>query len=79
MTIVVPVGSYAALISYADLTEAAIPTLESYLEPAIDQLKEQDNMPEEQKREQDEDDLYKNDRLFVWCGWRQQATLLTAM
>eukprot|EP01048_Picozoa_sp_COSAG05_P020452 COSAG05_NODE_3478_length_2036_cov_1.042850_3_plen_144_part_00 len=72
----VAVISVCVLPPHADLTEAAVPTLNNYLEPAIDQLKERDNMTEEEKKEEDDDDLYKNDRLFVWCAIRAPRAML---
>lgn len=45
----------------------------NYLEPAIDQAKEHMAMPEDERKEVDPDDLYKNDKLFVWRALRLMA------
>jgi hypothetical protein len=50
----------------AELTESSVPTLKVYLQPALEQLTEREKMTEQERSEQDEDELYKNDRLFVW-------------
>lgn len=50
----------------ADLTESCVPTLKAYLQPALDQLDEREKMTEQERSEQGEEELYKNDRLFVW-------------
>jgi hypothetical protein len=47
--------------------------LTDYLEPAIDQAKEHAAMTEEERKEVDADDLYKNDKLFVWRALRLMA------
>jgi hypothetical protein len=56
-----------------ELTDSAIPSLTDYLEPAIDQAKENAAMTEEERKEVDADDLYKNDKLFVWRALRLMA------
>lgn len=56
-----------------DLTDSSIPTLADYLEPAMDQMKENAALTEEERKEVDQDDLYKNDKLFVWRALRLMA------
>ena len=57
----------------AELTDSSVPTLTNYLEPAIDQAKENAAMSEEERKQVDADDLYKNDKLFVWRALRLMA------
>jgi hypothetical protein len=56
-----------------DLNESTVPSLLGYLEPAIEQMKENAAMTEEERKEVDADDLYKNDRLFLWRAQRLMA------
>ena len=56
-----------------ELTESSVPTLARHLEPAVEQMQENAAMTEEQKSEIDPDDLYKNDKLFVWRALRLMA------
>ena len=56
-----------------ELTDSSIPTLSDYLGPAMDQMKEGAAMTEEERKEVDQDDLYKNDKLYVWRALRLMA------
>jgi len=57
----------------AQLTEEDVPSLKKHLKPAIREAKEWDEATEEDRKDMDPDDFYKNDKLFLWRAQRLMA------